>query len=192
MGVLEASVPLHPWGVPYTMFQLSASGRLFGTKVALVGVGAGVIRQPTTRWLLVQAARLAFYRSYRDAQSRDALRQQGLDTSADPVHPDLVFSLPPSPAAGNPETVGVGLMAYYGTNDDRKRGDEIYASYIGNVESFIRWLLESGRRVLLFYGDTVDEPAVQQVLSDLSRIHVRPGSRLAAARRRPASRPTPS
>jgi len=167
MGVLEASVPLHPWGVPYTMFQLSASGRLFGTKVALVGVGADVIRQPATRWLLVQTARLAFYRSYRDAHSRDALRQQGVDTSADPVHPDLVFSLPSPPAAGSPETVGVGLMAYHGSNDDRKRGDEIYASYIGSVESFIRWLLESGRRVLLFYGDAVDEPAVQQVLSDL-------------------------
>jgi polysaccharide pyruvyl transferase WcaK-like protein len=183
MGVLEASVPLHPWGVPYTMFQLSALGRLFGTKVALVGVGAGVIRQPATRWLLVQTARLAFYRSYRDAHSRDALRQQGVDTSADPVHPDLVFSLPSPPAAGNPETVGVGLMAYYGSNDDRGRADEIYASYIGNVESFIRWLLDGGRRVRLFYGDAVDEPAVQQVLTDLREYQSDPGSpRLAAER----------
>jgi polysaccharide pyruvyl transferase WcaK-like protein len=183
MGVLEASLPLNPWGWPYTMLQLGAFGRLFGTKVALVGVGAGVIKQPMTRWLLVRAARLAFYRSYRDAQSRDALRQQGLDTSADPVHPDLVFGLPSSPAAGNPETVGVGLMAYYGSNDDRKRADEIYASYLGNVESFIRWLLEGGRRVLLFYGDTVDEPAVQQVLSDLRDYTSDPGSaRLAAER----------
>jgi len=183
MGVLEASVPLHPWGVPYTMFQLSALGRLFGTKVALVGVGASVIRQPATRWLLVQAARLAFYRSYRDAHSRDALRQQGVDTSADPVHPDLVFSLPSPPAAGNPETVGVGLMAYYGSNDDRGRADEIYASYIGNVESFIRWLLDGGRRVRLFYGDAVDEPAVQQVLTDLREYQSDPASpRLAAER----------
>ena len=106
-----------------------------------------------------------------------------MDTSANPVHPDLVFSLPSPPAAGNPETVGVGLMAYHGSNDDRKRGDEIYASYIGNVESFIRWLLESGRRVLLFYGDAVDEPAVQQVLSDLREYASDPGSpRLAAER----------
>ena len=107
MGVLEASLPLQPWGVPYAMFQLGASGRLFGTKVALVGVGAGVINQPTTRWLFVRAARLAFYRSYRDAQSREAMRQRGLDTSANPVHPDLVFGLPVSPAPGNPETVGM-------------------------------------------------------------------------------------
>lgn len=183
MGVLEASLPLNPWGWPYSMLQLGAFGRLFGTKVALVGVGAGVIKQPATRWLFVRAARLAFYRSYRDAHSRDALRQQGLDTSANPVHPDLVFSLPSAPEAGNPETVGVGLMAYYGSNDDRKRADEIYASYLGNVESFIRWLLEGGRRVLLFYGDTVDEPAVRQVLGDLRDYTSDPGSpRLAAER----------
>jgi polysaccharide pyruvyl transferase WcaK-like protein len=176
MGVLEATLPLRPWGVPYTMFLLSASGRLFGTKVALVGVGANNINQRMTRWLFIRAARLAFYRSYRDAQSRDALRQQGLDTSGDPVHPDLVFSLPSSPAAGDPDTVGIGLMAYYGTNDDRKRADEIYASYIGNVESFIRWLLDHGRRVRLFYGDAADEPAVAQVLTDLGEYRSDPGS----------------
>jgi polysaccharide pyruvyl transferase WcaK-like protein len=181
MGVLEANLPLNPWGWPYTMTQLGVSGRLFGTKVAMIGVGATVISRPATRWLIVRAARLAFYRSYRDAQSRDALRRQGLDTSADPVHPDLVFSLPSAPAAGNPETVGVGLMAYYGSNDDRKRADEIYADYLGNVESFIRWLLEAGRRVLLFYGDTVDEPAVEQVLSDLREYTADSGpARLAA------------
>jgi polysaccharide pyruvyl transferase WcaK-like protein len=184
MGVLEANLPLNPWGWPYTMTQLGVSGRLFGTKVAMVGVGATVISRPATRWLIVRAARLAFYRSYRDAQSRDALRQQGLDTSADPVHPDLVFSLPSAPAAGNPETVGVGLMAYYGSNDDRERSDEIYAEYLGNVESFIRWLLEAGRRVLLFYGDTVDEPTVAQVLSDLREYTSDSGpARLAAAER---------
>jgi polysaccharide pyruvyl transferase WcaK-like protein len=183
MGVLEATLPLHPWGVPYTMFLLSASGRLFGTKVALVGVGASHINQRMTRWLFIRAARLAFFRSYRDAQSRDALREQGVDTSRDPVHPDLVFSLPFATAAGDPGTVGVGLMAYYGTNDDRSRADEIYDSYIGNVESFVRWLLDQGRQVRLFYGDAGDEPAVTQVLADLDGYRSGPGApRLAAER----------
>jgi polysaccharide pyruvyl transferase WcaK-like protein len=183
MGVLEASLPLHPWGVPYTMFLLSASGRLFKTKVALVGVGAGLINQRMTRWLFLGAAKLAFFRSYRDLQSRAVLQQQGLDASSDPVHPDLVFSLPSSPEPGNPEVVGVGLMAYYGSNDDRGRADEVYASYLGNVESFIRWLLDGGRRVRLFYGDAVDEPAVQQVITDLREYQSDPGSsRLVAER----------
>ena len=44
MGVLEASLPLRPWETPYIMFALCASGRLFGTKVALVSVGANSIQ----------------------------------------------------------------------------------------------------------------------------------------------------
>src|SRR5207248_257593 len=42
MGVLEATLPLRPWGFPYSMFLLCASGRIFGTKVALISVGANV------------------------------------------------------------------------------------------------------------------------------------------------------
>ena len=176
MGVLESSLPMRPWGVPYTMFLLCASGRLSGTKVALVGVGATIVRQRMTRWLFIKTAQFASYRSYRDVQSRDALRQQGLDTSGNLVYPDLVFGLPSSPAAGNADTVGVGLMAYHGSNDDRKRSDEIYASYIANVESFIRWLLDNGRQVRLFYGDGADEPAIAQVLTDLRGYRSDPGS----------------
>ncbi len=51
MGVMEASTPLWPWGVPYAMFLLAASGRVLGTKVALVSVGASRINQPMTRSL---------------------------------------------------------------------------------------------------------------------------------------------
>src|SRR5690349_4571765 len=43
MGVLEATLPLRPWGFPYALFLLCASGRLTGTPVALVGVGAAPI-----------------------------------------------------------------------------------------------------------------------------------------------------
>ena len=58
MGVLEASLPLRPWGFPYSMLLLCAGGRLFRTKVALVSVGAGTINQPLTRWLFNMAARI--------------------------------------------------------------------------------------------------------------------------------------
>ena len=61
-GVLEASLPLWPWGMPYSMFLLSGYGRLFRTKVALVSVGAGAINKRATRWLSNAAAGLASYR----------------------------------------------------------------------------------------------------------------------------------
>src|SRR6266568_1187562 len=87
MGVLEATLPLRASGVPYAMFLLCASGRLFRTRVALISVGATVISQRLTRWLFTAAARLAWYRSYRDIPSREAMRRNGLDSSRDPVYP---------------------------------------------------------------------------------------------------------
>jgi len=170
MGVLEASLPLRPWGFPYAMFLLCVFGRLFGTKVALVSVGAGAIRQRLTRRLFDWAARLAFYRSYRNHESRDAMRQRGLDTARDPVYPDLAFYLPaPPPDAGDPRIVCVGVMAYYGSNDDRRNADQIYSSYVAVMKAFVRWLVDSGRKVRLIVGDTngSDNKVVQEILADL-------------------------
>ena len=81
-GVLEASLPMVPRGFPYALFLLCASGKIFGAKVAMVSVGAGAVNQPLTRWLFNSAARLAFYRSYRDAGGREAMRKRGASTSA--------------------------------------------------------------------------------------------------------------
>ncbi len=168
MGVLEASLPLRPWETPFTMFLLCASGRLFGTKVALVSVGANVINQRMTRWLFNSAARLAYYRSYRDAMSRDAMSQRGLDTTRDHVYPDLVFSTPVGPYdPGDPQIVGIGVMGYYGTNDDRRRAEEIHASYVEKMKLFIRWLVDGGRRIRLFVGDECDDHVLQEILADL-------------------------
>jgi polysaccharide pyruvyl transferase WcaK-like protein len=169
-GILEATLPQRPWGMPYAMFLLCASGRLFRTKVALVSVGAGHIDQRLTRWLLISAARLAFYRSYRDAGSRDAIQQQGVDTKRDHVYLDLAFGIPPLPyEPGDPQTVGVGVMDYHGAGNDRGEGDELYASYVEKMQSFVLWLLDSGRRVRLLVGDTnnSDEGVVQEILAGL-------------------------
>lgn len=168
MGVLESSLPLRASGFPYSMFLLCASGKLFRTKVALVSVGATVVRQRLMRWLFISAAKLAFYRSYRDVLSRDALTQQGLDTAQDSVYPDLAFGIP---TAFQPPydamIVGVGVMEYYGTNDDRRHAEKIHASYVENIKSFIEWLVDGGRQVRLFVGDACDYTIVQDILIHL-------------------------
>ncbi|MER6077835.1 polysaccharide pyruvyl transferase family protein [Streptomyces sp. NPDC001833] len=166
-GVLESTLPLRAWGFPYSMFLLSTTGRLFGTKVALVGVGADRIGHRPTRALVRWSARLAAYRSYRDALSRDAIRAMGVDTARDKVYSDLVFSLPtpPTGAPGGPQgPVCVGVMAYYGSNDDRARAEEINRRYIDGMTRFVRALVEDGRQVRLLIGDEVDRPAVDAVL----------------------------
>ena len=136
----------------------------------MVSVGADIVHQRATRWLLNTAARLAFFRSFRDAYSRDAMRRSGVDVTLDPVYPDLVFGLPtPSHEPGDPQTVAVGVMAYHGSNDDRREADAIYASYVANVTRFVRWLVDNGRNVRLLIGDAngSDDGTVHEIMAGL-------------------------
>ncbi|MCX4237920.1 polysaccharide pyruvyl transferase family protein [Streptomyces ortus] len=167
MGVLEATLPLRPWGFPYALFLLCASGRLFGTRVALVGVGAAPIRDRATRALVRRSARLAAYRSYRDALSRDALRDMGVDTAHDEVYPDLAFALA-TPRASAPQgssgTVCVGVMDFHGGNDDRAEAEDIHRRYLDGTTRFVRALAEDGRPVRLLTGDECDASVVAAIL----------------------------
>ncbi|MCC3766342.1 polysaccharide pyruvyl transferase family protein [Streptomyces sp. UNOC14_S4] len=163
MGVLEATLPLRPWGFPYALFLLCASGRLFGTRVALVGVGAAPIGDRPTRALVRWSARLATYRSYRDTLSRDAMRAMGVDTARDEVHPDLAFALPVPP----PDPSGrvcVGVMDFHGGNDDRARAEEIHRRYLDGTTRFVRALVEDGRQVRLLTGDDCDTTVAAAIL----------------------------
>ncbi|MEV6672547.1 polysaccharide pyruvyl transferase family protein [Streptomyces sp. NPDC051162] len=167
MGVLEATLPLRPWGFPYALFLLCATGRLFGTPVALVGVGAAAIGRRPTRALVRWSARLATYRSYRDALSRDAMRAMGVDTARDEVYPDLAFALPTPRAgasSGPPGLVCVGVMDFHGSDDDRSRAEEIHRRYLDGTTRFVRALVDDGRPVRLLTGDEVDRPVVAAIL----------------------------
>ncbi|MFF7813813.1 polysaccharide pyruvyl transferase family protein [Streptomyces sp. NPDC007945] len=164
MGVLEATLPLRPWGFPYSLFLLCASGRLLRTPVALVGVGADAITERPTRVLVRWAARLAAYRSYRDGLSRDAMRAMGVDTTGDAVHPDLAFALPAPPPGAPPGPVCVGVMDFHGGNDDRAAAGEIHRRYVRETTRFVRALAEEGRRVRLLTGDACDAVVVAAIL----------------------------
>jgi polysaccharide pyruvyl transferase WcaK-like protein len=168
-GVLETTVLMRPWEDPYTWFLLSAAGRLGRTKVALVSVGANVIKQPLTRWLFTAAARLAHYRSYRDTMSREAMRENGLDVTRDHVYRDVVFGFPPEASAGDSRTVAVGVMAYYGNNDERGQAAQLHAAYVAAMKRFVRWLADDGRQIRFFVGDTgpTDGLIVDELLADL-------------------------
>ncbi|MEU1375031.1 polysaccharide pyruvyl transferase family protein [Streptomyces triculaminicus] len=163
MGVLEATLPLRPWGFPYSLFLLCATGRLLGTRVALVGVGAAPIGDRPTRALVRWSARLATYRSYRDTLSRDAMREMGVDTARDEVHPDLAFALP-TPPPGPTGRVCVGVMDFHGGNDDRDRAEEIHRRYLEGTTRFVRALVEEGGQVRLLTGDACDAPVVAAIL----------------------------
>ncbi|WP_406057010.1 polysaccharide pyruvyl transferase family protein [Kribbella sp. NBC_00889] len=172
MGVLEGGLPLRWWGFPYSLLLLTASGRLVGTKVALVSVGANTEGRRMTRRVFTLAARLAHYRSFRDQMSKDAMRATGLGIADDLVYPDLAFALPiptrrSATPPGQPTTVGVGVMTYHGSNDDRDRADEVYAHYVAKLTQFVHWLIEQGHRVRLLTGDHEDEQVSAEILADV-------------------------
>ncbi|TXS42852.1 hypothetical protein EAO75_32530 [Streptomyces sp. uw30] len=168
MGVLEATLPLRPWGFPYSLFLLCASGRLLRTRVALVGVGAAPIGNRLTRALVRWSARLAAYRSYRDTPSRDAMRAMGVNTAHDEVYPDLAFALPTLPASAPSDPpdgpVCVGVMDFHGSDDDRAGAEEIHRRYVDGTTRFVRALVEDGRPVRLLTGDECDVPVVAAIL----------------------------
>jgi polysaccharide pyruvyl transferase WcaK-like protein len=169
MGVLETTVPMRTWKTPYLMFLLSASGTFFGTKVALVSIGANVIDERFMRMLITAAARLAYYRSFRDRLSRDAMQRMGLDVSGDVVYPDVVFSLATRPTTrATPRSVGIGVMDYCGRNVDRRQADAIRSSYIEKITNFALWLVDNGRPIRLITSDPMaDDKIIRAILSSL-------------------------
>lgn len=172
MGVLETTLPLRPWGWPYSLWLLSFTGKLVGTKVVFLAVGAGRVADRANRTLLVGAARLAHYRSYRDEISRDAMCAMGVDTSRDPVHTDLAFALPnPRPLVDH-GVVGVGVMDYHGSNADRANAERIHRDYVRRMTEFVRWLTEGGRVVRLFVGDQVDERVAERIVETVGSLAV--------------------
>lgn len=172
-GPLEISLPVGTWGFPFNLFVVTLSGRLFGTKVALVSVGADDIKKRTVRWLSNATARLAYYRSYRDEHSLAAMRRRGIDTTRDRVYPDLVFGVPTPPyEPGDIGVVGVGVMAYYGGNDDREHAAEIHSAYVEKMTAFVDWLVSGGHKVRIFGGDSkFDWDVADQIMGDVRRAH---------------------
>ena len=158
-----------PWGMPLTIFRVSLMAKLAGTRIWLVSIGAGPINHPLSRRLMLWAAKLADYRSYRDTISRDYMASIGLDTRHDYVYPDVAFSLPVpahdadrTTVAHGFSTIGVGVMAYYGW----KRGQDgpaIHARYLKRISTFVVWLIEEGYRVRLLTGENSDEPVVADI-----------------------------
>lgn len=168
MGVLEATLPLRVWHTPYWMFVVCAAGRIFRTKVALVSVGASDITEQPMRWLFSSAARLAYYRSYRDTAAQDAMQAMGVNTMTDPVYPDVAFALPPPPDGTGPRgAVGLGVMDYSGGNDDRAEASAIHLGYVDKMKQFVRWLVDNGRPVRIIIGDGADEAVAQEIRADV-------------------------
>jgi polysaccharide pyruvyl transferase WcaK-like protein len=169
--------------MPFDLFKWSVAAKLNGRPFALVSAGAGPVRHPISRWLLVFAARLASYRSYRDDISKDFMRTVGVPTQNDLVFPDLAFDLPApeyrhkETQSGQQPTIGVGIMHYYGWDRGSMRQSEIHETYIAKLTEFVCWLLKHGYRVRLLIGASSDQQSFDDVLQ---RVNLQCGQQAAA------------
>ncbi len=163
-----------PFRAPLDIFRWCVCARLSGTRVLFVSIGAGPIKNRLSRWFMKTAARTADYRSYRDHISLTFMTSIGVDTSNDPVYPDLAFSLPvpksrgTASLPGKPCIVGVGVMAYYGWRGNPEHGAAIFRAYIGSITEFVLWLISQGHGVRLIVGDRGDSPAADHVISEVT------------------------
>lgn len=82
-----------PWSHPYNVFKFSVLAKLSGTPLLVVGVGAGPLEHPLSKFFVRWSVRLARYTSLRDRESEALLCSLGI-TSELAVCPDPAYALP--------------------------------------------------------------------------------------------------
>ncbi len=148
------------WHHPYALFLWGLLARLKGVKYLFVSVGAGPLDASLSKVFDKWALSLAQYRSYRDLASKDFMTKIGFVREADPVFPDLAFSLDitryrSSHPKGKSEqlVVGIGPLVYFRPGVWPEQSDQIYQGYLRKLACFTTWLIERNYKVLLFTGD---------------------------------------
>ena len=163
-----------PWHRPYVLYKWCKVAKLGGAQVIFLSVGAGPILNRNSKTLLLNALRMADYRSYRDAAAINYLQSIEYDTSGDFSYPDLVFSLPktalPSPKKllTKPIVVGLGLINYFGHQYEPGTGEKIYQEYISKLKHFVSWLLQEGYVIRILSGDVSDKWPAQDIVEFVS------------------------
>jgi len=149
-----------PFGHPYTLWRWGHLARRAGARYLVLSVGTGSLSRLSGVFVR-RALRLAQYRSFRDARSRELAGAQ----AADPVVPDLAYGVPLPAEDGPPSAIGVSPMAFadprYWPAGDAQR----YQRHVEALAGFTARLVREGHRVLLFSSDTPDRPTLDEVRS---------------------------
>lgn len=159
------------WGFPYTLYKWSLLASWSGCRLAYIGVGAGPLARPLSRWFVKQALRRAGYRSYRDESSHQLVNTLGIGAT-DPVCPDLAFgkSTPkPATAARDKLIVGINPMAYHDPRYWPQASAAIQKEYLGKLSRIISWIAAQGHAVVLFPTQLrADVLVIKELMSDLN------------------------
>jgi len=137
-----------PWRHPFALLRWCTIARLAGTPVVFLSVGAGPVTHRLSRRFFRWALARAWYRSYRDEESRTLARSLGLGDG--PVVPDLAYGLAPTRPAPPSGVVGVSPMALFDPRAWPERDADAYRAYVEGLAGLVERLLAAGRRVELF------------------------------------------
>jgi polysaccharide pyruvyl transferase WcaK-like protein len=164
-----------PWGHPFSLFKWAMIARLVRIPFAIVSVGAGKTSSPVSRMFLGMSLRLACYRSFRDANSRNIAAKWLARAANDLVIPDLAFSLPSSAL---PPSAGMRLLANakpivalspiaYGKPGSWPRQDQaVYDRYRHQMSQVVSRLVESGYFVAVVWSSVGDDEKIFSEIMD--------------------------
>lgn len=164
-----------PHQMPYALFRWSTAARLARRPWLMIGVGAGPIDHPVSRWLMRRTVRNSRVITYRDEGSRAFMASIGAPSPASSVQPDLAFALPRPADQRMPDRIGAhvgfGVMAYYGWRNDPALGEEIFGRYIDAMTEIVSQLLSRNHSIRILVGAPSDQIAVDRLVAALERDH---------------------
>lgn len=174
-GMLS-DVGIVPMGLHYDILRWSLVARLCRCRVLFVSVGGGPIRRPLSRLFVRTSLRLAKFRSYRDAFSREYVSSIGFRSDRDEIMPDLAFSLPRAmtacavPASRMTRIIGLGVITHSRRRATAQNDDTLYQEYISKLAAFAAQILRKDYTIRLLVGDIVyDGRAKADLLTTLER-----------------------
>jgi polysaccharide pyruvyl transferase WcaK-like protein len=163
------------WGYPFTLLMWGFLAKLCSVKYFIVSVGAGPLDFQKSRLFVRGALSLAQYRSYRDEDSKQYVREIVGFRENDPVYPDLAHSLqlekyqelldyPKSQQRENYRLI-VGINPYIcliwnGSITELKppypslKDGSLYLDYLDKLASFVSWLIQNQYGIRFLASET--------------------------------------
>ena len=157
------------WGHPFALFKWAVLARMARVPYAIASVGAGKVSAKTSRVLLYAALRLSRYRSYRDKNSRSIAAHLLPRAAADPVVPDLAFSLLssmlPNPRnirfiAKDRPVVAISPIAYAKPKNWPSENLPLYDSYLRRMAKVMSALIDGGYFIVVVWSSLGDDDSV--------------------------------
>jgi polysaccharide pyruvyl transferase WcaK-like protein len=154
-----------PWSHPYTVFKFCLLARIAHKPVYLLNIGVGLLPHRLSKVFAKWAVRLAQYRSFRDGDSKERIRQLGVKVRTH-VMPDLVYSLDIGKALKQnlhpgKRTVGLNPIGFCDPRLWPRKDSVVYLAYLDKLTTFSLWLLNNGYDLRVFTTETsVDHYAI--------------------------------